>query len=282
MSEVDLHIHSNASDGRFSPEEVVCKSAELGLTVIALADHDTVDGIVPALEAAKTFPQLRVIPCVEISTDVPTGEVHVLGYFIDYTDRELCDTLRRMRNSRIDRAKGMVDKLRNLGVHIDWSRVTEIAGSSSIGRPHIAQAMLEKGYITSIKEAFTRYIGWGGPAYVKREKLSPAEAVQLILRADGLPVLAHPLTINDPETMVTELKASGLVGIEVYYHDSTAEEINRLTSLANKYNLITTGGSDYHGLDDFTETMIGGADVPLESVEQLIALAKQQTSRPVS
>ena len=282
MSEVDLHIHSNASDGRFSPEEVVRKSAELGLTVIALADHDTVDGIVPALEAAKTFPQLRVIPCVEISTDVPTGEVHVLGYFIDYTDRELCDTLRRMRNSRIDRAKGMVDKLRNLGVHIDWSRVTEIAGSSSIGRPHIAQAMLEKGYITSIKEAFTRYIGWGGPAYVKREKLSPAEAVQLILRADGLPVLAHPLTINDPETMVTELKASGLVGIEVYYHDSTAEEINRLTSLANKYNLITTGGSDYHGLDDFTETMIGGTDVPLESAEQLIALAKKQTSRPVS
>jgi len=282
VSEVDLHIHSNASDGRFSPEEVVRKSAELGLTVIALADHDTVDGIVPALEAAKTFPQLRVIPCVEISTDVPTGEVHVLGYFIDYTDRELCDTLRRMRNSRIDRARGMVDKLRNLGVHIDWSRVTEIAGSSSIGRPHIAQAMLEKGYITSIKEAFTRYIGWGGPAYVKREKLSPAEAVQLILRADGLPVLAHPLTINDPETMVTELKASGLVGIEVYYHDSTAEEINRLTSLANKYNLITTGGSDYHGLDDFTETMIGGADVPLESVEQLIARAKQQTSRPVS
>jgi len=282
VSEVDLHIHSNASDGRFSPEEVVRKSAELGLTVIALADHDTVDGIVPALEAAKNFPQLKVIPCVEISTDVPTGEVHVLGYFIDYTNRELCDTLSRMRNSRIERARGMVDKLRNLGVHIDWSRVTEIAGSSSIGRPHIAQAMLEKGYITSFKEAFTRYIGWGGPAYVKREKMSPAEAVQLILRADGLPVLAHPLTINDPETLVIELKASGLAGIEVYYHDCTAEEINRLTSLANKYNLITTGGSDYHGLDDCTETMIGGTDVPLESVEQLIALAKQQTSRPVS
>lgn len=276
MSKVDLHIHSNVSDGRFSPEEVVRKSAEAGLTVIALADHDNVEGIIPAMEAAKTFPGLQVIPGVEISTDVAEGEVHVLGYFIDYTHRELQEALSEMRNSRRERAQGMIAKLRNLGILIEWERVKEIAGSGSIGRPHIAQAMLEKGYIASIKEAFTKYIGWGGPAYVKREKSNPVEVVGLILRANGLPVLAHPLTFSDPEPMVIELKAAGLVGIEAYYNGYTAKEIDRLVSLANRYGLIATGGTDYHGLDDGAETMIGDADVPVESAEQLIALAKQR------
>ncbi len=276
MSKVDLHTHSTASDGQLSPAEVVRKSAEAGLTVIALADHDTVDGIVPAIEATKSFPHLRVIPAVEISTYVPRGEVHVLGYFIDYTQPELQASLKRMRNSRQERAQGMIAKLRNLGLSIEWVRVKEIAGSGTIGRPHIAQAMLEKGYIASIKEAFTKYISWDGPAYVKRDKMTPVEAVELILRANGLPVLAHPLTINDPEAMVIELKMSGLVGIEAYYAGFTIEEINRLVSLAERHGLIATGGSDYHGLDNSAETMIGGADVPIESAEQLIALAEQR------
>ncbi len=275
MSQVDLHLHSTVSDGRFSPTDIVRKSADRGLTVIALADHDSVDGIAPALAAARAFPQLKVIPCVEISTDVPNGEVHVLGYFIDYTDRKLKATLEKMRHSRRERAAGMVTKLGKLGIHIEWQRVQEIAGSGSIGRPHIAQAMLEKGYISSIKEAFTKYISRNGPAYVEREKMTPEEAVKLLLRTNGLPVLAHPLTINDRETMVTELKAAGLVGIEAYYSDYTADEISKLVSLANKHGLITTGGSDYHGLDNSTETMIGGADVPIESAERLLALAKQ-------
>ncbi len=282
MSKVDLHIHSTASDGRLSPAEVVRKSAETGLTVIALADHDTVDGIIPALEAAKTFPWLKVMPCVEISTDVSKGEVHVLGYFIDYTHPELQATLRRMRNSRQERAQGMIAKLRNLGLPIEWERVREIAGGGSIGRPHLAQAMLEKGYIASIKEAFTKYISWDGPAYVKREKMTPGEAAKLILRANGLPVLAHPSTFNDQEAMVIELKASGMVGIEAYYNAYTAEEISRLVSLAERYGLIVTGGSDYHGLDASAETMIGGADVPIESAEQLIALAEQRALKLAS
>jgi len=281
VSKVDLHIHSTASDGRLSPAEVVSKSAEKGLTIIALADHDTVDSIAPALVAAKAFPWLKVIPCVEISTDVPNGEAHVLGYFIDYTNRELRVTLERMRHSRQERAQGMIAKLKNLGMHIEWQRVQEIAGTGSIGRPHIAQAMLEKGYIASPKEAFTKYISRSGPAYVEREKITPVETVEIILRANGLPVLAHPLTISDLETMVIELKAAGLVGIEAYYNDYTTEEINGLVSLANKYNLITSGGSDYHGLDADTETMIGGADVPIESAEQLIALAEQREPKLV-
>jgi len=273
VAKVDLHIHSTASDGRLTPADVIRKSAEIGLTVIALADHDTVDGIVPALIAAKTFPWLKVIPCVEISTDVPSGEVHVLGYFIDYTDHKLEATLERMRNSRWERAQGIIAKLKNLGMPIDWERVQEIAGSGSIGRPHIAQAMLDKGYIASFKEAFTKYISRGGPAYVERGKMTPQEAVDLILQANGLPVLAHPFTTSDPEVMVIELKAAGLVGIEAYYDGYTVEEINKLVSLADRNNLIATGGSDYHGLDINTETMIGGVDVPIEAAEQLIALA---------
>lgn len=279
MFKVDLHIHSTASDGRLSPAEVVHRAAEAGLAVIALADHDTVNGIVPALEAARTFPSLKVIPCVEISTDISKGEIHVLGYFIDYTNHDLQATLGRMRHSREGRAEGMIAKLRNLGLPIEWERVKEIAGSGSIGRPHIAQAMLEKGYIASIKEAFTKYISRDGPAYVEREKMTPAEAVELILRANGLPVLAHPVTINDLEAMVIELMTAGLVGIEAYYDGYTTEEINRLVSLADRHGLIVTGGSDYHGLDANTETMIGGVEMPIELAERLIALAKKRALR---
>jgi hypothetical protein len=275
VSRVDLHIHSTVSDGRLTPVEIVREAAERGLTYIALADHDTVDGIAPAQAAAQAFPQLKVIPCVEISTDIPQGEVHVLGYFIDYTDPELGATLDRFRHSRLRRAQGMVAKLDDLGIHIDWPRVQQIAGGSSIGRPHIAQAMLEKGYIDSIKQAFTEYLGRNRPAYVEREKMTPAEAVALIVKAQGLPVLAHPLTVNDPEVMTIELKAAGLVGIEAYYDGYTTDEINWLVGLADKHNLIATGGSDYHGLDP-AETAIGGADLPIESVERLIALAKQR------
>ena len=282
MSEVDLHIHSTASDGRLSPEEVVGKSAEEGLTIIALADHDTVDGIAPALETVKAFPRLKMIPGIEMSTDVPQGEVHVLGYFIDYTSQELRVRLERMRHSRQERAQGIIAKLRNLGIHIEWQQVHEIAGSGSIGRPHIAQAMLAQGYVASVKEAFTKYLGRDEPAYVSWQKMTPARTVELILRTNGLPVLAHPLTVSGLETMVIELKTVGLVGIEAYYNGYTADEVSRLVSLAHRHNLIATGGSDYHGLDPSTETMIGGNDVPIEAAERLIALAEQRALKLVN
>jgi hypothetical protein len=176
----------------------------------------------------------------------------------------------------------MIAKLKNLGLPVEWERVQEIVGSGSIGRPHIAQAMLEKGYIASFKEAFNNYIGWGGLAYVERDKMPPAEAVKLILRVNGLPVLAHPFTINDPEAIVIELKASGLLGIEAYYDGYTAEESKKLVNLAKRYGLIATGGSDFHGIDASIETMIGGADVPTASAEQLIALAEQRALKLTS
>ena len=276
MSEVDLHIHSTASDGRLSPEEVVHKSAEQGLTIIALADHDTVAGIAPALEAAGAFPGLKVIPGIEMSTDVPQGEVHILGYFIDYTSQELRVRLDRVRHSRQERAQRIVAKLRDLGIPIEWQQVQEIAGSGSIGRPHIAQAMLDRGYVASVKDAFTKYLCRDGLAYVGWQKLTPARTVELILRTNGLPVLAHPLTVNDLETMVIELKAVGLAGIEAYYNGYTVEQVSQLVSLAHRHHLIVTGGSDYHGLDPGTETRIGGNNVPIEAAERLIALAEQR------
>lgn len=281
MPKVDLHIHSTASDGRLSPQEIVYRAVELGITIIAIADHDTVAGIAPALAAAKVFPELKVIPAIEISTDVPGDEVHVLGYFIDYTNPHFISRLESMRRSRVERAQKMVAKLKGLGVNIEWERVQHFAGGSTIGRPHIAQAMLEKGYIGSISEAFAKYIGRNGPAYVEREKMTPAEAVKLLLDVNGLPVLAHPLTIRETEAMIMEMRAAGMVGIEVYYKDYGEEQRNSLRQLAQKHHLIATGGSDYHGLED-NEIMIGDAGVPLVAAEQLLALAEHRALKSVN
>ena len=276
MARADLHIHSTASDGRYSPAEIVRMAVNAGLTIIALTDHDTVDGLIPALAAAAEFPTLTVIPGVELSTDASSGEVHVLGYFIDYNDSEFKNSLERMRNSRSSRTDKMVLKLKELGCDIDLVRVKEIAGKGALGRAHVAQALLEKGYITSFKEAFTKYIGHDCPAYVGREKLSPAEAVQLVVKANGLPVLAHPFTSTNPDTTIKELKSVGLVGMEVYYAGYLPSEINVLLNLAQKYNLIPTGGTDYHGIDADSDITIGGTNVPIKFVEKLIALAEQK------
>lgn len=274
MSAVDLHVHTTASDGRFSPADIVRKAASLDLTTIAITDHDTVDGLSAALEAARAYPALRVIPGVELSTDVREGEIHVLGYFIDYTDAGLLRSLETMRDSRVNRARKMVEKLRALGMPLDWERVLQIAGEGAIGRPHVAQAMLEKGYIPTLQDAFRVYLGHGGPAYVERDKLTPAEAVRLILKSGGLPVLAHPLTGGDPETTIQELKAVGLVGVEVYYASYSDEEITPLLGLASKHGLIATGGTDYHGLDEENEAVMGSVEVPEKAVADLLAMAR--------
>lgn len=273
MGEVDLHVHSTASDGKFSPEEIVGLAAKIGLKVMALTDHDSIEGVVPALQAAKAYPGLRLIPGVEISTDMPEGQAHVLGYFIDFHGDELKSALEMFRNSRERRARGMVDKLRGLGIDIAWERVQEIAGEGAVGRPHIAQALLEKEYISSFVEAFNRYIGQDGPAYVEREKMTPVEAVELIKLVKGMPVLAHPFTINGPEAMLPALTEAGLIGIEAYYKDYTPDQIDTLVRLAEEHGLIVTGGTDYHGIDDKNEVMLGGVDVPMASVEKLIARA---------
>lgn len=276
MSRVDLHLHSNASDGRLKPEALVARAAELGMEFISLTDHDTVDGIIPALKAARKFPGLKFIPGVEISTDITDGEAHILGYFIDYKSQELAKELARFRGSRETRAQRMVEKLRVMGMAIEWARVQEIAGEGSIGRPHIAEALMEKGYISKFEEAFDKYIGHGKPAYVERDKMTPEEAVALVLRSGGIPVLAHPFTVKDPEALIKTLKAAGLAGMEVYYKDNTPEQSAAMLKLTSKYGLIATGGTDYHAIGDSAEVMIGGADVPVSAAEKLIGLAGKQ------
>lgn len=271
---VDLHLHTTYSDGRLTPGELIQIAAEQGIGAIAITDHDTVNGIRPALAAAKLFPYVTVIPGVEINTDIHKGEVHILGYFIDYHDQNFLDTLEKLRNSRKARAQKMLDKLDGLGIHIQWERILELADGGSVGRPHIAQALFEKQHVETLQDAFERYIGRNGPAYAERDRLSPREAVELIVKADGLPVIAHPASIKELDQMIVDLKQFGLVGLEVYYDNYDKDTIERLRKTAVKYDLIATGGSDFHGFEDDHETPLGEARVPFECAENLANLAQ--------
>jgi hypothetical protein len=250
----------------------------LGLAVISITDHDSVDGIASALKTAEQYASVKVIPGVEVSTDVPHGEVHVLGYFVDHTNPELIIKLAAFRNSRKVRAQRMIEKLATMGVHIDWPRVQDIAGTGSVGRPHIAQAMLEKGYIPSLKEAFNKYIGREAPAYVEREKMTPEEVVELITQVGGLAVLAHPAQIDDLERLIPRLQRVGLVGVEAYYNSYPPKTIQYLASVAHKHALVATGGSDFHGMDSATETPIGGVSIPPECINRLMAIRGRRRS----
>jgi predicted metal-dependent phosphoesterase TrpH len=246
------------------------------LSIIAITDHDSLIGIEPALLAAESFPALKVIPGLEINTDIPNAEVHILGYFINYRDDELNQSLRRQRDSREFRAQKILGKLGNLGIDIEWNHVLELASDGAVGRPHIARAMLEQGYVTSMQEAFNMYIGRQGPAYVERARLSPQEATELMVKAGGLPVLAHPADLDNIEEFLIDLKEVGLVGLEAYYSRYDKKTIQRLVDLANKHGLITSGGSDFHGFGDDKETPMGAVDVPFDCAERLIALAEQR------
>lgn len=278
----DLHLHTTASDGRLTPGELVGLAAKKGLSVIAITDHDSIEGIAAALVAAESSPSLKVIPGVEINTDIPNGEIHILGYFIDYQSEELKQTLHSLRHAREIRARRIITKLARLGIHVEWQRVKELAGGGSIGRPHIAQAMFEGGYIPSLREAFKRYIGRQGPAYAERERLSPVEAVELVVKAGGLPMLAHPANIDDLEELLVQLKGAGLVGLEAYYDGYTKQTVDRLVDLAEKHGLITCGGSDFHGMESGDETLLGGIDIPSDCAEQLVALAEKPAPEVVA
>ncbi len=276
MGLIDLHAHTSASDGRYRPAELVALAAEKGLEALAVTDHDTLDGLPEALEAAADFPALRLIGGIEISSHSPGSEVHILGYFIRLQDAELLNHLALMRSSRTERAGAMVEKLRGLGFDISLERVREIAGEGNLGRPHIAQALLEKGYVSSLQEVFTLYLGQGCAAYVDRHKLSPAEAVSLITRAGGLAVLAHPTTVGNLFELVPRLKAAGLAGLEVYYKDYARERRQELLRYSRRRRLIATGGSDFHGIDEASEVMLGAAGVPAQALEELLNLAGER------
>jgi predicted metal-dependent phosphoesterase TrpH len=273
-SRADLHTHSTYSDGVLTPRQLVDYAYRRGVRVLALTDHDITDGIPEALAAASAYPDLLLIPGIELSTDVPGNEVHILGYFIDWQDQQLQQLLARLRHSRLERARRMVEKLAQLGVPVSWQRVQELAGDGAVGRPHIAQALVEAGHVASVNEAFARYLGRNGPAYVEREKLSPAEVVQLVRQVGGLPVLAHPRELEGQlEELLPQLKAVGLVGMEVYYQDYTPQEIERLLAWAQRFDLLPLGGSDYHGLGGPQQREPGDIPLPEEPVRRLLAMA---------
>lgn len=276
MADVDLHLHTTLSDGRLTPKELIHLAASRGLKVIAVTDHDSTEGIIPSLEAAKQFPQLTVIPGIELSTDIPGNEIHLLGYFINYQDSDFQKTLLRFRKAREERARKMVDKLAKKGIYLSWDRVVELSNGGAIGRPHIAQVMVESGYITYPQEAFAKYIGRNGPFYVEREKLTPSEAVKLLLDVGGLPVLAHPWEVGDLDRMARELKIAGLVGIEVYYGNYTTERVAVLKGMAQDLGLIPCGGSDYHALSTPGEVVPGSVGPPLGTFEALRALYQER------
>ena len=276
MAVVDLHLHTAASDGILRPGQMVRFAARRGLRVVSVADHDSTEGVAEALETAKEFPEMELIPGVELSTDVPEAEVHVLGYFIDFRDQGLLERLERFRNGRVLRARRMTDKLAALGMKLDWSRVMKLAGDGSVGRPHIAQAMLEAGYVSQFKEAFEKYIGRNGPAYVGREKLTPVEAVKMLIGVRGLPVLAHPGDLPDLERVLQELMAAGLVGMETYYGNYRPERVRLLEAVAAEHGLVPCGGSDYHGLGTPDEVLPGEIGPPLEVVETLRSIWQEK------
>ena len=241
---------------------------------MAITDHDTTDGLDEAFEAAKEFPGLRIIPGIELSADVPSDEVHVLGYFINPDDPELQAELVRFRAGRIDRAKTMVEKLTQLGIHVEWERVQHFAGDGAVGRPHIAMALVEAGYCQEPKDAFPEYLGRNGLAYVERVKLTPADAVGMIRRAGGAAVLAHPAYMNDMEGGIANLSGIGLVGMEVHYAKYRDDTIRQLARLARQYELIPCGGSDYHGMGNSDEGLPGENGPSMDSVEKLEAAAE--------
>ncbi|HEY7124805.1 MAG TPA: PHP domain-containing protein [Ktedonobacterales bacterium] len=274
---IDLHTHSTASDGLLSPPALVKQAHEAGLSLIALTDHDTTNGLKEATTAGKAS-GIEVIPGIEVNTDIPGAEVHVLGYFLEYHQPAFQHTLQTLRDMRVTRAKRMVAKLQALGMNIAWERVRELA-AGTVGRPHVAAALVERGYATSVADAFDRYLNRNGPAYIPRYKLAPRDAIRLINSVHGLAVLAHPAGLPDLETFLSPLCEADLTGLEVYYGEYSADTVKWLRKLADAYNLIPTGGSDYHG-PGIHPTPLGARDVPAESVTRLRRLAQERRNLP--
>ena len=281
---VDLHMHTTASDGRLTPTELVQLAASKGLQTISVSDHDTTAGLVEAQRAVDTIPGMRLIPGVELSCDVPGGEVHMLGYFMDVDDPGFQDILATFREGRLARGEGMVKKLAEFGMHIEWERVLEIAGDASVGRPHVADALVEAGYFTERSDAFREYLGRNGKAYVERSKLTPPDAVKLLNDVGGVAVFAHPWFErrgNEPEPeqslidTVEELKAAGLHGMEVHYSMYDEATVDWLADVARAYDLIPCGGSDYHHSGNSKEPLPGVNGPPMESVERLEEAARR-------
>ncbi|HEV2294829.1 MAG TPA: PHP domain-containing protein [Tepidisphaeraceae bacterium] len=249
---VELHCHSTASDGTLTPTEVVELATRSGLSAVALTDHDTVAGVSEAASAAKSA-GIDFLPGIEISADYPSpGTLHILGYGVDAQDPKLQRLTDELIAGRDNRNPRIVAKLNEMGVAVTMQEWEDEAKGSVLGRPHLAAILHRKGYVSSIKQAFDKYIGQGAPAYVDKERLTPREAIERIRASGGVPVLAHPVqlrTENDAqlERVVKHLLDLGLVGLEVIHSDHDAQLVEKYTRLADRFGLIKTGGSDFHG-----------------------------------
>jgi 3',5'-nucleoside bisphosphate phosphatase len=250
MSRIDLHTHTNFSDGSFSPAALVELAHKKGLNILAITDHDTTDGLAEAMEAAQALP-LELIPGIELSTEFQGRETHMLGYFIDPADPQFQARLERLRATRLDRIQHILERLHSLNVEISLAEVEQVAGSGTIGRPHIAQVLIDKGYVKGMKEAFERFLGVRGAAYVRRVVPEAAEIITWISDAGGVPILAHPYWegLNANETVVScrTMVDQGLRGLEVFYGTFSARQISSNLHLARHFGLLVTGGSDFHG-----------------------------------
>jgi predicted metal-dependent phosphoesterase TrpH len=251
MSRIDLHLHTTHSDGSFSPAAVLEFAKEAGVTALAITDHDIVAGIPEALEAGLRL-GIEVIPGVEISSRHGESELHILGYCIDWRQPRLNERMKSLRESRHRRNPQIIERLNELGLGITYDEVQALAGTESVGRPHIARVLMERKLVSSAKEAFDRYLAEGRPAFVPRELPDPAEALTWIRDAGGIAVLAHPTWVKESSEglshLVERLKGAGLGGIEVHYSTHTAKQTSEYLNLAKRFDLLVTGGSDFHGL----------------------------------
>lgn len=241
----DLHVHTNYSDGTMTPEEVVDEAIRLGVSTIAITDHDTIDGVTIAYRYSKDK-NIHIIPGIEFSSYLSPSEIHILGYFIDVNNNFLQKVIKQSREDRINRIYAMVEKLHKLQVDIDPQEILTLAGKGSPGRMHVAEVLWKHGYCDSIVESFSKYIGDNKPGYVPKKTLTPQQAIELIRDAGGVPVLAHP-GLTQRDNVIEDLVKYGLKGIEVYYPSHTPQAVEKYLKIAKKYNLALTGGSDFHG-----------------------------------
>lgn len=277
---IDLHTHTAQSDGEHTPRELIRLASEAGLRTIAVTDHDTVAGIPEAMEAGREM-AVEVVPGIELSTTVEKGEIHMVGLWVDHTNSTLLDMTEQMRGGREYSARKMVERLQAMGLdRVRFERVKELAGESTIGRPAIARAMLEEGYIEKFEDAFTeQYLAHGGGAYVARHKLLPEDAVRLIHQAGGVAVLAHPTFTHDLPKALASLSRAGLDGMEVYYTGYTPAVRGTLLRLARMFGVLPGGGSDYHGVPSMGHAPLGTHYVPQSVLDGLRARYEHRRSK---
>lgn len=270
LTKADLHIHSCYSDGLFSPQEIVQQAKAAGLKIIAITDHDSVGGLAEAeTEAAKQ--NITCIPAIEFSCAYEGKDVHILGYLIDYNNSLLVRHLKRFQNVRMKRLKEMVEKLNSISIDIDLSEVINKSKASSVGRPHIAKVLVEKGYAVDIKNAFSRYLQAGALAFVPKTKVSPIEIIHIIHQAGGIAVWAHPCEI-DFYSMLRLLVDNNLDGLEAYFPQCCTERTNNLLAIADECGIMVTGGSDWHGLEP--DLKLGDFFLDIKKITPLIKLYK--------